>query len=192
MGIFDAEWFGKALIVLISVVGTAIAGGIVMYIRERRGNWVIIRMVAQATEINISDRVRKNLEILYKGQPVSNLLFYSLEVSNEGSKNVAPFAVELSLIPEKAGEKVGILEGTIAYPGGISNFSGPEIAILEATKDYLNRRKVYSEEVIKIAFFTDVKLRFVARGGGEGWGVKLEDVGENVSLLTSIRNRVLK
>ena len=81
---------------LISAIVGATVTIVFLYFQNRRGNRVVVSRVSETPQIGISQAVRQNLDILYKGQSVNNLVLNTLRLENSGKDVIEPLEIELS------------------------------------------------------------------------------------------------
>jgi hypothetical protein len=83
---------------IIAVIVGAVVIGLIAYLYKRRqGNRIIIRRISETPQINISQRVRKNLKITYNDQPVDNLVLNNLVIYNNGNEIIEPLKIEFKV-----------------------------------------------------------------------------------------------
>jgi hypothetical protein len=164
--------------IIAAIVGAVITGIIafIAYIyKSRQGNRIIVKRISETPQIDVSRRVKRNLAITYNNQPVDNLVLNTLVVHNNGNEIIKPVEFKLEVTTPKG--EIDYLEVEEDDPLG-------QLGQMKIIKDrssltikrpYLNPKKKFKEEEIKLAVFSNTRLDFSVEGGGEGWYAKFED-----------------
>jgi hypothetical protein len=172
---------GLANQIIGGIVGAVAAGliALIAYLyKSRQGNRIIVKRVSETPQIEISRRVKRKLEITYDGSPVDNLVLNTLVIYNNGNEIIKP--VEFKLGVTSSNGEIAYLEIEETDPLG-------QLGQMKVIKDgysftikrlYLNPKKKFKEEEIKLAVFSNTRLNFSVEGGGEGWYTKYADLPE--------------
>ena len=158
---------------IIAVIVGAVVIGLIAYLYKRRqGNRIIIRRISETPQINISQRVRKNLKITYNDQPVDNLVLNNLVIYNNGNEIIEPLKIEFKVYPSDGNLAYLEVEANDPLDRTTVNTSEPFFVVV---RPHIDIRRKYPEEEIKLAVFSNTSLIFFVKGGGRGWDTKFED-----------------
>ncbi len=162
----DSTILGQLIVALIGVVAGGILTWISVYLKTRQGNRVIVYRISESPQINISNKVRINLEVKYKDLPVDNLVLNTLRIENQGTEIISPMAIEVNA--QSIGDEIKFLEIQAEDPldKTLIKQDGNKFSI---TRDFLNPKRAYKEEIVELAIFSNTKLSFSIKGGGKGW-----------------------
>ncbi len=159
----------KALIV---AVATAIVTAIVLYIRSRRGNRLVVVRISETPQIRISESAGKNLDIRYKGQVVDDLVLNRLYVANHGQNVIEPLEIELTVSARQG--TIDFWEFEYSDPLSKTKLERKDNS-LRIERDFINPKRAYKEESIEINIFSNTQLKFSVVGGGRSWYAQFED-----------------
>ena len=158
---------------IIAVIVGAVVIGLIAYLYKRRqGNRIIIRRISETPQINISQRVRKNLKITYNDQPVDNLVLNNLVIYNNGNEIIEPLKIEFKVYPSDGSLAYLAVEANDPLDRTTVNISEPFFVV---DRPHIDIRKKYPKEEIRLAVFSNISLIFFVKGGGRGWDTKFED-----------------
>lgn len=180
--------------IIAAIVGAVVTGllGFAAYqYNQRRGNQVIVKILSQTPQITLLDSVQQKLEIIYNGRQVKNLVLTQLTICNQGSNMIKPLKLTIGVSP-KPGQGTSVnpkiadnqaqpitseftyAEFNVNDPRGITiSRMESQTGTFEIERPYINPKKKYAEEEIKVSVFSDVLLDFSVNGGGEDWASKL-------------------
>ena len=97
----DSEFWGQIAAAVVGAVITLGIGGIVYYIRGRRGNWIVVKRISETPQITFTDKAREKLDIRYLGNPVNNLVLNNLQIFNAGDENTnEAVEIRIEVIPK--------------------------------------------------------------------------------------------
>jgi hypothetical protein len=158
---------------IVGAVATGLIALIAYIYKSRQGKRIIVKRVSETPQIKISEEVRKNLKITYNDQPVDNLVLNTLVVYNNGNEIIEPVEMALKAYPPDAPFK--FLEVEVDDPLGKTKIDmiGPGLTI---SRPYLNPKKKFKEEEIKLALFSNANLDISVEGGGRGWHSQYEEM----------------
>jgi hypothetical protein len=168
---------------IVGAVITAIIGLAVYLYQQRKGNRVIVKMISQTPQIIFSDSVQKKLEIIYNGRKVDNLVLTQFVIFNQGSNTIKPLNLIVTVKPKSDNFTYAEVDVNDTRDIALSSMNN-ETGAFQILRPYLNPKKKYPDEEIKVSVFSDVLLDFSVNGGGEDWGAKLTsslDKGINLS-----------
>lgn len=171
--------------VVTALVGAAITLAIT-YINNRHGNKILVEHTNQTSEMKISPSVRKGLKILYNDVQMKDIVLDSFEISNLSNKSIEDVKIILHV-----GRFSSSRFSSSRFPLG--NFSvfppndpleltkimvvdDPSDHKVEISRDYLNSKKAYKKEVVRILILSERKLSYSASGGGKDWTVEYQDI----------------
>ncbi|KAA3645366.1 MAG: hypothetical protein DWQ07_12930 [Chloroflexi bacterium] len=90
----------------ISTIVVFILGGLltalVGWIRSRRGNWVTVTKVSETPLLTVSEQIKNELEIKFRGEQVESLVITTLELENISNVHIEKF--QIHLLPEPKGD----------------------------------------------------------------------------------------
>ena len=157
-------------------------GLLTIYFSNRRGNWIILYRLTESPLIEISESVRKSLDIRYKNQPVEDIVIYQFEIYNKSNGIIRDINISIRVsTPE---EEIQLLEVQHKDKDGMT-ISGIRNNTIELTRLYLNPIKKYKDEYIELVVFANTELEFSVEGGGVDWGVKLREHSGSYSKTTT-------
>ena len=157
---------------LVSGIVGALVTAVVLYLRSRRGNRVVIYRVSETPQVRISESVRQNLSIRYKEQAVDNLVLNTLRIANGGAAVVEPLAIRFSILPSYG--EIDFLELEHVDPLSKTRLQR-DGNTFTLTRDFLNPQRAYKEEKVELNIFSNTKLNFSVVGGGKAWYARFED-----------------
>lgn len=153
------------------------------WLAARRGNKVLVSRISQTNEINVSHHIKPDLEITFHGEPITQLVVNTLEVTNVGSKDLENISFVVTLL---RGDSEGISILTYRLKDPLNRMSSsPHIDGFEFKRSFLNRIKAYADEKIELTFITDQRIEFQIKGGGSGWSTEYADKTKKDSRLQS-------
>lgn len=201
--------------IIAAIVGAVVTGvlGFVAYqYKQRRGNQVIVKILSQTPQITLLDSVQQKLEIIYNGRQIKNLVLTQLTICNQGSNMIKPLKLTIGVSP-KPGQGTSVdsiiadnrarsiineftyVELNVNDPRGITiSRMDSQTSSFEIERPYINPKKKYAEEEIKVSVFSDVLLDFSVNGGGEDWASKLvynEEPRKRILFLVSAFSGIL-
>ena len=197
---------------IVGAVVTGLLGFAAYHYKQRRGNRVIVKILSQTPQITLLDSVQQKLEIIYNGRQVKNLVLTQLTICNQGSNMIKPLKLTIGVSP-KPGQGTSVnpkiadnqaqpitseftyAEFNVNDPRGITiSRMESQTGTFEIERPYINPKKKYAEEEIKVSIFSDVLLDFSVNGGGEDWASKLvynEEPRKRILFLVSAFSGIL-
>jgi hypothetical protein len=161
--------------IIAAIVGAVVTGiiALIAYLyRSRQGNRIIVKRISETPQIDVSRRVKRKLEITYDGRPVENLVLNTLVIYNNGNEIIEPIEIGVGItLPDQTSS---YLEVEIDDPLGETEIDMNRVGFT-VSRPYLNPKKKFKEEEIKIAVFTSISLDFFVEGGGKGWYAEYKD-----------------
>lgn len=182
-------WFTPdAVAVYVTTIAILVAGWGATWYMNKRGNRIVVTRLSTSPQINISARVRENLQIKYKGAIVNELVLNVLKLENQGSivlrdirllLYVSPIHTENDnsdlFIEVEAHDKLNQTEIlAVTKPERVGGFSQGDW-IINIHRPFLNHKSAYPEEEISIIVFSNREIEFTVTGGGEGWYARYFD-----------------
>lgn len=169
----------EILAAIIGSIFTAIVGIIAWQYKTHKGNKVILRKVNETSAIRLSDKVRENLSITYKGKEVKRLIVYEFNIYNNGDKDITNLDISIQIPLETLLSKP-LIEPIVSDHQEKTEMS-VDISlrgyfIFKLKRPFLNTRKKYKDEVIYLQIISDSELNLGISGGGEGWSTEYFDV----------------
>lgn len=163
-------------------------GWLVSWFRSKRGNRVLVTRLSTSPQINISERVRENLQIKYKGSTVDGLVLNVLKLENRGATTLRDVRVQLyvSVTDVKSNPDDLFIEvethdklskTVVATLNKSETVGGVTLGnwVIDIHRPFLNHKAAYNEEEIQIVVFSNKEVGFSVVGGGEGWGARYSD-----------------
>jgi hypothetical protein len=184
---------------VIDVVGGAllalIGSGVIYWIKSRRGNKVILEKVNETSVIQLSEKVRDNLSITYKGNKVNQLILYEFNLYNNGDNNISDFNMTVHFLNFDVNSPFFIepiindiqdeTTTDLRFTNDGNHFE------LRINRPYLNAKKKFNKELITIQILADTNMGFNVIGGGEGWGTEYLDITKPNKILLALSNSLL-
>lgn len=159
--------------ILGAMVGACIAWLISLY-KSHKGNIIVVEQILQTSQVNFKPAVQKELEIIYHGQKINDLVLTQFIISNQGDNVIKPLKLTFKVTPKVP--SLSFVNCNTEDPQNLSTWTNSRgMYLIDIDRPYLNPVKKYKDEKIQLSFFSDAILDFQLIGGGEDWGSKLKD-----------------
>ena len=182
--------------IIAAIIG-AVTGAILIWlsswIKSKNGNRIIISKISQSPQIAISKEARKALSIVYKGKPVEQLVLSNLRVYNDGTSTINNVNFQIEISPKESSviknenffieiEHLDPLAKTeLDYTP--DDPTSPKLWTIDLKRPFINPRRAFPEDAIRLAVFSNHEIVFTVQGGGAGWYTRFADEEENRSSL---------
>jgi hypothetical protein len=143
-------------------------------VKDKQGNHVLVNLVSATPQLSVSDDIKKNLYVLYKGKPVDNVISYVFKVGNKGRQIIEPLDISIIFIPESENEKIEFAECDtrdlmLEAKATALVFDSGKHGLVKLWRNFLNPYKIYKEEIFELVVFSNTRLLFSIFGGDKNW-----------------------
>jgi hypothetical protein len=162
------------IIAILIPIFAAIVPVIYQVIKERQGNRVLVNLVSVTPQLSVSEEIKKNLYVLYKGKPVDNVISYVFKVGNKGRNIIEPLDLTIIFIPENEDGKIEFAECEtrdlmLEAKATALVFNSGKHGLVKLWRKFLNPYKTYKEEIFELVVLSNTKLIFSIFGGDKNW-----------------------
>lgn len=143
-------------------------------IKERQGNRVLVNLVSVSPQLSVAKDIKKNLQVSYKGTPISGVISHVFKVGNKGKKGIEPLDLTIIFIPENENEKIEFAECEtrdlmLDAKAAALVFDSGKHGLVKLWRNFLNPYKMYKEEIFEFVVLSNTKLMFSIFGGDKNW-----------------------
>lgn len=144
------------------------------YLQKRKGNFVIVERITDYPRITLPNTLSSGLNVTYKNRPIDDLYVYRFIIYNDGDINIKN--LKITLILRSGNKELSVVDVDVIDPQELTrkivSSDTPHRCEVEITRDYINMRKQYENELINVQIISSVELNLSILGGDEGWNVE--------------------